>query len=246
MSLVTKRDTYCSTQTKLLSFGFVRRFESTYNLLIPLLIYHLCLLYFNSDDLWNEQCCLNQLFIADKEIYKLENNDWNNSVWLKNLIVDGIYRWIFKINMLSIKDGIQQQYTETWCQFHIGIWEASTANFYESIIKQPKEWNDYAKSYLIDVRTGDAIESWIPYCLMLSSHHFYAWSDHNENNYQYTIKSGDCLSITLNMNTLTVMFEHITQKMHIKTFNIDNKPYHAGAIIGHPTYSIKLIQSGYI
>lgn len=139
-----------------------------------------------------------------------------------------------------MKNIITIEYRDVWTDFSIGIWQNSLANLSLENVKYPQERIDYAKSYSIDVRTGDFLIQQRPYIQS-------QWSYRNKNNCTYPIKSGDNISMILNMNELSLTFKKTSDDALIKFVEkIDCDSYSAGIVIGHSSYSVKLVQSGYI
>ena len=220
----------CTTTLKLLVYGYIRCIEKIIQCNIPLLITLLCLAFCNDEDSFDEDCRMNQLDITHNEVIKIENNDMNSTAWLKRIIFDGVYRWKFEIKITRINK-VDAQYRDILAQFFIGIYHATQENKKKVVFF----FDNFCDSYLMCLRR---------FYLTESGFRLDKYYETNEYLYftQYQI------IMTLNMNELTLKFEMIDDKIPIitRTLKIENKPYSAGVILGHSSYSVKLIQSSFV
>ena len=94
-------------------YGFIRECEALLNGNIPPIINHIILCYFYNGDRWNKEYIPHDIdgIIIDENILKLKSIS-SCSVYLTNIISNGIYKWKFKISSVTKLEPIE-----------LGIWK---------------------------------------------------------------------------------------------------------------------------
>ena len=246
-SLNKKALEYCFTIFVLTVFGYIREFEHALRLRIPLLINYLCIKYYNDGDHFDSTHCCDRVQILNYEATQkhgiLYNRyaDWlvnniDSTCWLRNVITEGKYGWVFQIKIKSINK-IIDDYRDSMSQFYLGIYDASDENW-QSIQNLSTKclFDNFGTSYLMGIRTLDAIQYTNNEPIIIGPTRILpAQFDCGEYN----------IRMVLDMNQLTLTMHNDELKQTIQ-FEIKPGRYVAGVIVGHSSYSIKLIKSSYI
>ena len=241
-SLNSKVLQQCCRVFVLTVFGYIHEYEDILGFTIPLLINYICLKYYNDGDSFDKSHCCVRLQRTNYEITQKHHflntqyvdwllNNIDSTCWLKNVISQGKYLWHFEINIKSI-NSIVDDYRDSMSLFFIGIYESSQQNW-ESIKNLSTRclFDNFGTSYLMGIRTLDNQPIIIGPSTILPA----------------KFDSGHyCIRMILNMNDLTLTISDLTNFHQLAQFKIAQGSYVAGVIIGHSSYSVKLIKSSFI
>ena len=228
-------------------FGYIREFEKLIACSIPLLINYICLQYFNDGDYFDQFHCCERIQITNYNITQKHNllnatyTDWllnniNSTCWLQNIISEGKYLWEFEINIQSINK-IIDVYRDSMSQFYIGIYDSSKKNW-ESIQNSSTTClcHNFGTSYLMGVRTLDTIQYKNNEPIMITPTRMLTAQFDCNHYYIRMILDFSDLTLSIYNNDLNKAVQ----------FKIVQGNYVAGVIVGHSSYSVKLIKSCFI
>eukprot|EP01084_Bolivina_argentea_P070491 128161_1 len=123
MSFPFKKIKNIDTKSKDIVFGYIKQHQSLLSNNIPLLINHMCLIYYFSSDKFDQNCIGKDLSIINETCVSMVQGSLWQSAILTRIINTGKYQWTFKIlanmqseclNDFTIDIGITD--TNAWCE----------------------------------------------------------------------------------------------------------------------------------